>query len=169
MVWIWVTDFVEGGLCEQEISMMQCLSFRVRIGGQNGDQYAGIMTASPRPYQRTSEAQRCPTQLQLPNTAKDRVVNTEDMRLAFELMYCDTNGPTYAPTVLSLAPLAASVFASALGALRIVRCTVLLHRAAHSLSVRYICVLFRFIQYVSLRVVILSTLTQPQSSSMYQS
>ena len=44
------------------------------------------------------------------------------------VLYCDTNGPTHAPAVLSLVSSAASVFASSLGPLRIVRCIVLLHR-----------------------------------------
>jgi hypothetical protein len=37
------------------------------------------------------------------------------------VLYCDTNGPTHAPTVLSLAPSPASVCASSLGPLRVVR------------------------------------------------
>jgi hypothetical protein len=37
------------------------------------------------------------------------------------VLYCDINGPTHAPTVLSLARSATSVFDSSLGSLRIVR------------------------------------------------
>jgi hypothetical protein len=75
------------------------------------------------------------------------------------VLYCDTSGPTHAPTVLSLASSAASVFASCFGwaIADFVRCIVLLHRAAHSLSVHYCssCVAFRFIRHALLRALIL--------------
>jgi hypothetical protein len=76
------------------------------------------------------------------------------------VLYCDTNGPTHVPTVLSLASSAASVFASSLGPLRIVHCIILLHRAMHSLSVHYCssCVVVRFIIMRLLRALILSIL-----------
>ena len=54
------------------------------------------------------------------------------------VLCCDTNRPTHAPTVLSLASSADSVCASSLGPLRIVRCVVLLHRAGHLLYAHYI-------------------------------
>ena len=44
------------------------------------------------------------------------------------VLYCDTNGPTRAPAVLSLAPSAASVSASSLVLLRVVRFLGLLRR-----------------------------------------
>ena len=63
------------------------------------------------------------------------------------VLYCDTNGPTHAATVLSLASSAASVFASSLGPLRIVRCIVLLRRVAHSFTV---CALLQQLRCCSL-------------------
>ena len=42
------------------------------------------------------------------------------------VLYCDTNGLTHAPTVLSLAPLNDSVLACSLGSLQIVHFLVLL-------------------------------------------
>jgi hypothetical protein len=96
---------------------------------------------------------------------KIRVGNTEHepyicFRVDPVLYCCDTNGPTHAPTILSLASAAASVFASSLGPLWIVRCIVLLHRVVHSLSVRYCssCVIVRFIHHALLCALILSIL-----------
>jgi hypothetical protein len=50
------------------------------------------------------------------------------------VLYCDINGLTHAPTVLSLAPSTGSVSASSLGSLGMVRFLVVLHRVVHSLS-----------------------------------
>ena len=63
------------------------------------------------------------------------------------VLYCYTNGRTRVPTVLSLASWAASVFASSLGPLWIVRCIVLLQRAVHLPSAHYChsCVVVHFI------------------------
>jgi len=44
------------------------------------------------------------------------------------VLYCGTNGPTHAPTVLSRALSTGSVLASSLGPLRVVHFIVLLHR-----------------------------------------
>jgi hypothetical protein len=73
------------------------------------------------------------------------------------VLYCNTNGPTQVPTVLSLASSVASGFASSLGPLWIVRCTVLLHRVVHSLSERYCssCFVVCFIDHASLLDLIL--------------
>jgi hypothetical protein len=53
------------------------------------------------------------------------------------VLYGDTNGPTHAPDVVSLAPSAAAVSASSLGPWRIVRCIVarfIHHASLHAYS-----------------------------------
>jgi hypothetical protein len=70
------------------------------------------------------------------------------------VLYCDTNRPTHAPTVLSLAPLNDSVFDSALGSSRVVRFLVCFTGGTFTLCALHTAAAVQFINCALLRSLI---------------
>jgi hypothetical protein len=90
------------------------------------------------------------------------LLSSVDLVLYCDSVFCDTNGPTHAPTVLSLAPSAASVFASCFG-WAIADCALnrlASQSGAFTVPVHYCssCVVVCFIHHALLRALISSIL-----------
>ena len=108
---------------DQAVNSRQPFLLIVTVSSSQYDRYTQALPAAPA---RTSEARRW---LQGATTAAEQ--RNIELRTRSHLLssvdpvpYGDTNGPTHAPAVVSIAPSPAAVPASSLGPWRIVRCIV---------------------------------------------